>query len=97
MRSPSADLDAYSLPLLLFLACMAVATLPQLAAEPYERVVVGVTVDTGSKVLSLLAPGLLRAAAFAAVLAALIWVAVLALGRQPAVRAAWKRLFATEA
>jgi hypothetical protein len=80
----------------LFLALLAVATLPQLAAEPYERVIVGMTVDTGSQVLTLLAPGLLRAAAAAALLAAAAYALVRAAASQPAVSAAWKRLFATE-
>jgi len=40
---------AYALPAV-FAACLVLATLPQLLAEPYPRIVTGQTVDVGSNV-----------------------------------------------
>jgi hypothetical protein len=47
--SSTDSMVAYALPAV-FAACLVLATLPQLLAEPYPRIVTGQTVDVGSNV-----------------------------------------------
>ena len=56
-----------------FFTLMFIATLPHFMAEPYPRIVVGVTMDTGSNVITLLAPAVLRLSIIVGVVFAIIY------------------------
>lgn len=95
--SATSPLWVWALPAL-FAACLLGASLPQLIAEPQPRIVVGQTVDVGSRVITLLAPSvtwlLLLAAATAAALYFLVHT--LCSDSNSRISRAIARLFASE-
>ena len=93
---PAAADMPYVAVMALFALCMLVATAPQLAAEPYPRMVVGKMVDPGSHVLTLLAPSLTWFFLGLITVALAVFFAARYLLSIGSVKSVWARLFAIE-
>jgi choline-glycine betaine transporter len=75
MGSAGSDVLAYSVPAF-FVVSMGVVLLQEIAAEPYGLKVGVSQIDTGSRVISLLAPTVARFAAYIALIAVVVGAAV---------------------
>jgi arginine exporter protein ArgO len=65
------DAIAYAVPAF-FVFAMGAVLLTELAAEPYGLKLAGSTIDTGSRVISMLAPTVLRGLVYLAIIVAIV-------------------------
>ena len=66
-----ADIIAYSVPAF-FVFSIGIVLLNELIAEPYGLKLAGVSIDTGSRVISMLAPTILRGLVYLLVIGAIV-------------------------